>query len=199
MKFKTSQTQLQNITKTALFLCVIGLIVQFFPTQNKFKYQFEVGKPWSYELITASFDFPIYKSDQQIIKEREEILKDFTPYYKLDTTVINLQVNKLFSDWKKKSGKSPISQNYLKRKFKAIYSIGIISVEEYNKLIEDGRNNISCIMPNSVSHTQAIEDVYTPKTAYEEIIKEAPERLKSYDLNVYLVENLKYDLSLIHI
>jgi len=193
MKIKTSQTQLQNITKTALFLCVIGLIVQFFPNQNKFKYQFEVGKPWSYELITASFDFPIYKSEQQINKERDEILKDFTPYYKLDTTVINLQINKLFSDWKKKSGKLPISQNYLKRKFKSIYSSGIISVDEYNKLVEDNRNNISCIMPNSVSHTLSIEDVYTPKTAYEEIVKDAPERLKSYDLNLYLVENLKYD------
>jgi len=193
MKIKTTQAQLQNITKAALFVCLIGLIVELFPSQDKFKYQFEVGKPWSYELITASFDFPIYKSDQQISQEKDEILKDFTPFYHLDTSVNDIQIKKLFSDWKKKSGKLPISQNFIKAKFKSIYSIGIISIEEYNKLIEDGRENISCILPNRVTHSMAIENVYTPKTAYEEIVRDAPERLKSYDLNLYLVENLKYD------
>ncbi|HLP06052.1 MAG TPA: hypothetical protein VK152_11555 [Paludibacter sp.] len=76
MKLKITQSQLQNITKLGLFVCVIALIVQLFPSQNKFKYQFEVGKPWSYELMTAAFDFPIYKSESQIAKEQEEFLKD---------------------------------------------------------------------------------------------------------------------------
>lgn len=193
MKIKITPSQLQNITKAGLFVCIIALIVQFFPTESKFKYQFEVGKPWSYELITASFDFPIFKSDQQINKERNEILKDFTPYYQLDTTICEVQIKKLFSDWQKKSGKLPISQNYIIRKFKSIYSTGIISVEEYNKLVEEGRKNISCILPNRVTHSNSIENVYTPKTAYEEITRDAPERLKSYDLNLYLIENLKFD------
>jgi putative nucleotidyltransferase with HDIG domain len=193
MKIKTTQAQIQNLTKAALILCVIGLIVQFFPTQNKLKYQFEVGKPWSYELVTASFDFPIYKSEQEVNKEREEILKDFTPYYKLDTTVNNFQIKRLFSDLLKKNGRLPRSQNYLKSKFRSIYSQGIISVGEYNNLAIDARQNISCILPNRVTHTQSVDNVYTPKTAYEEIILNAPEDLKSFNLNLYLVENLKYD------
>ena len=193
MERNITQTQVQNITKFGLFICVIALIVQLFPTKNKFKYQFEVGKPWSYELITASFDFPIYKSDQQISKEKEEILKDFTPYFKLDSTKHNLQINKLFTDWKKKTGKFPISQKYIKHKFQNIYAVGIISVADYNKLLEDKRENISCITPSRVSHTLAVENVYTPKTAYEEILRDAPESIKSYDLNLYLVENLKFD------
>jgi len=193
MKIKINQAQLQIITKSGLFLCIIGIIVQLFPTQNKFKYQFEVGKPWSYELITASFDFPIYKSEQQINKERAEILKDFTPFFQLDTTASDVQIKKLFSDWKKKSGKLPVSPNYIKKKFNAIYSTGIISVEDYNKLLEDNRKNISCILPSRVTHYVSIENVYTPKTAYEEIIRDAPERLKSYNLNLFLTENLKYD------
>ena len=78
-----------------------------YPSEDKFKYQFEIGKPWTYELITASFDFPIYKSDKQIAKEKEDILKDYTPYYKLDTTVTNSQINKLLSDLQKKGETSP--------------------------------------------------------------------------------------------
>ena len=143
MKIKFTQSQLQNISKAALFLCVIAIIVQLFPIESKFKYQFEVGKPWSYELITASFDFPIYKSEQQINKEKEEILKDFTPYYLVNTNEQNVQVNKLFSEWKKKSGGSVRFQNYIQKKFQNIYGKGIISIEEFNKLKNDDREKIS--------------------------------------------------------
>ena len=193
MKIKIPQVNLHTLSKLGLFLLVIAFIVELFPTANKFKYQFEIGKPWSYELITASFDFPIYKSDEQLNKEREDLLKDFTPYFQLDTTVFNKQLNKLISDEQNKGVKLGLSGKYLKRKFKSIYTSGILSVEDYNKLLEDNRKNISCIRPNRVTHILTIDEVYTPKTAYEEIIKNAPEKIKSYDLNLYLTENLKYD------
>ncbi|MEI8085801.1 MAG: HDIG domain-containing metalloprotein [Paludibacter sp.] len=193
MKINFTQSQLQNITKAVLFVCVIAVIVQLFPIESKFKYQFEVGKPWSYELITASFDFPIYKSEQQILKEQEEMLKDFTPYFQTDTNEQNIQMNKLYSDWKKKSGSSVRYQSYIKNKFNSIYSKGIISNEVYNKLKDNGTTNISTILPNRMTRIVPIDEVYTPKTAYEEITKDAPEILKSYDINLYLVENLKYD------
>lgn len=193
MKIKITQSKLQNLTKAGLFICVIALIVQLFPTENKFKYQFEIGKPWSYELITASFDFPIYKSEQQITKEREETLKNYTPYFQHDTSIVKTQFVKLLSDWEKKNGNALRFQNYIKSKFSEIYSVGIISVEEYNKLLDNGRITISCIMPNRVTHTVPVEKVYTPKTAYEEIIRNSPEAIKSYDLNLYIIENLKYD------
>ncbi|MDD3321098.1 MAG: HDIG domain-containing protein [Paludibacter sp.] len=193
MKLKITQSGLQTIAKIGLFLCVIGLIIQFFPTENKFKYQFEIGKPWSYELITASFDFPVIKSDQQIAKEKEEILKNYTPFFKLDTLTEKIQFDKLVAECQKRTGGNTQYIEYLKTKFKHIYSTGIISVEEFNKLQDERRTGISCIMPNRVSHTISIDDIYTPKTAYEEIVRNAPETLKSYDLNLYLVENLKYD------
>lgn len=193
MKIKITQAQLKDIAKTGLFVCVIILIVQLFPRENKLKYQFEVGKPWSYQLITASFDFPVYKSEQQIAKEQAEILKDYKPYFQLYTIVYEQQLKKLFSNLEEKSGNSTSFQNYIRNKFKQIYSTGIISVEEYNKLLQESRKNISCILPNRVSHTISIEKVYTPKTAYEEIIRNAPEKIKSYNINSYLVENLKYD------
>jgi len=193
MKLKFTSIQLQHISRIGLFLCVVAFIVQLFPKENKFKYQFEVGKPWTYELITAAFDFPIYKSDQQVAKEREEVLKDYTPFFKLDTAVNAIQVNKMITEWQKNHGSQPDFQGIIKNKFNAIYAVGIISIEDYNKLLETKRNYISCISPDRVTRTVSINEVYTPKTAYEEIIRNAPEALKSYDLNLYLVENLRYD------
>jgi len=193
MKLKITQTHLQNLTKIGLFLCVIAIIVQLYPTKNKFKYQFEIGKPWSYELITASFDFPIYKSEQQITKEREEILKNFTPYFQLSTNVEEVELNRFFSEWKKKSGRAPRFQKLISEKFKSIYSYGIISVAEYNRLLVDSTKNISIILPNRMTRSIEMENLYTPKTAYEEIIQDAPEIIKSYNLDLYLIENLSYD------
>jgi putative nucleotidyltransferase with HDIG domain len=193
MQIKLTPVQRQHITRIGLFLSVAAIIVLLFPKENKFKYHFEVGKPWTYELITASFDFPIYKNDQQVAKERDEILKDFTPYYKLDTTANTIQINKMIADFQKTQGSQPAIQNYIKAKFKEIYSTGIISIEEYNKLLKDNRKYISCILPNRVTHTMPIESVYTPRTAYEEILKNAPEAMKSNNLNLYLVENLRFD------
>lgn len=193
MKIKITHSQLQNLTKLGLFLCVIVLILQLFPTENKFKYQFEIGKPWSYELITASFDFPIYKSDQQIVAEREEILKDYTPYFQLDTSAAKIQFDRFMSDRIKKGDDAPSYQRYIESKFTSIYSRGIISVEEFNKMTDQGMTNIACILPNRVTKTLDIKTVYTPKTAYEEIIRSSPEALKSYDLNEYLAPNLRYD------
>ena len=193
MKLNITQPRFQNITKIGLFVLLVVLIVMLYPSGDKFKYQFDIGKPWSYELITASFDFPIYKSDQQISKEKEEILKEYTPYFKLDTSVINWQISKLLSDLQKKGESSPRIPNYIKNKFKTIYSSGIISVDDYNKLLVDKKENISCILPNRVTHIIPIGNIYTPRKAYEEIIKDAPISLKSYDINMYLSENMKFD------
>lgn len=193
MKIKISTSQWQYIIKLGLFLVVIAIIVQLFPTENKFKYQFEIGKPWSYELITASFDFPIYKSDQQIEKEKNEVLKNYAPFFKLDSAVEIHQFKKLKADLFKETGEAPKYQKYIETKFRTIYSVGILSVEEYNKLENDDRTHISCIMPNRISHDITLNKVYTPKTAYEEVVKNAPEVIKSYDLNLYLTENLNYD------
>jgi cyclic-di-AMP phosphodiesterase PgpH len=193
MKQRITQPQLKNISKVGLFVLLGAIIVMLYPSENKFKYQFEIGKPWTYELITATFDFPIYKSDQQIAKEKEEILKDYTPYFKLDTTIINRQINRLFSDLQKKGESSPLIPAYIKNKFRSIYSAGIISVDEYNKLLIDKRENISCILPNRVTHIIPTANIYTPRTAYEEVINNAPVSLKQYDINRYLSENMKYD------
>ena len=83
MKLKINKAQLEAISKIGLILCIIAIIVQLFPSQNKFSYQFEIGKPWSYELITAAFDFPIYKNDHEIENEKKILLKDFNSYFSL--------------------------------------------------------------------------------------------------------------------
>ena len=53
---------------------------------NPFKYHFEVGQPWAYGLVTAEFNVPIYRTEAQLATEQQKVLRDYTPYYLLDTT-----------------------------------------------------------------------------------------------------------------
>lgn len=192
---KPTPLQLKHFARISLFLIVIGIIVGLFPNDNKFKYQFEVGKPWTYELITASFDFPIYKTDQQVVKERQRILTNYKPFYKLDTSIYVSQINKMVGEWQKSHAIDRTTGDLLKNKLKAIYSGGIISNDDYNKLLKNQTTSISCILPNRLTHDISIENLHTPRTAYEKIIGDAPVAFRSYNLNQYLVENLKFDSS----
>ena len=195
MKVRFSEQQKHHITRIAMFTFVAIITVALMPNGNKFKYQFEVGKPWTYGLITASFDFPIYKSDQQVAREKSELLKDFSPYYKLDATVSDLKIAELTKAWQSDMNASIAHINYTRDMLKRIYSTGIISIKEYNNLIKSKRKNITCIYPNRVTGTIPVSSLYTPRTAYETIIANAPGGFKPGNLNQFLIENLKFDSS----
>jgi putative nucleotidyltransferase with HDIG domain len=193
MKLKTNKKKLQNIFKILLALVVVFIIVELYPRESTFNYQFEEGKPWSYELMTAPFDFPIYKSDEQIEKEKKEILKNFTPYFNLDTTVMSTQLKKFEADWRKASNISPNLRSFIERKMKSIYSKGIISNDDYNNLQKWNVKRIYRILPGRISQLASLNEIYTPKTAYEELVKDGSENVRELNLNNYLVENLRYD------
>ncbi len=60
---------------------------------NPFKYHFEVGQPWAYGLVTAEANFAIYKTDAQLLEEQQQVMRDYTPCYLVDT---NSQYNTLY-------------------------------------------------------------------------------------------------------
>ncbi|NDV45842.1 HDIG domain-containing protein [Paludibacter sp. 221] len=197
MKLKLTKSHIQNLFKFGLFLCVVIIIIQLFPSADSFNYKYEVGKPWRHELITASFDFPIYKSDEQIAEERAEIMRNFTPYYQIDTTVIKTQYEKFISDFQRNNGYQPILRNTIQQKFNKIYSRGIISAEEQQKLFSEEKPEINCIYPDRLTRTVKVTSLYTPTTAYNEILNGGTvadkNLLDTYNLSSYLIENVKYD------
>ena len=72
-----------QIFRISAFIALAAIIVLIFPRYNNaFRYHFEVGKPWGYATLRADFDFPIYKTDEQMAKEKQQLLSTFTPYYK---------------------------------------------------------------------------------------------------------------------
>src|SRR5690554_8163283 len=70
-----------------VFIAAVLLITYIFPRQGSFKYSFNEGRPWQYGLLTAPFDFPVYKPADQLKAEQDSILEYYEPYFELDDII----------------------------------------------------------------------------------------------------------------
>src|ERR1035437_8087480 len=60
--------------RISLFFITALILLQSFPNEGKFRYEFQKGKPWLNEDLIAPFDFAILKTDADLKKERETAL-----------------------------------------------------------------------------------------------------------------------------
>ena len=67
----------QEIFRVLAFLVAIFVVVWQMPRTMKFKYEYQKMRPWQYESLYAPFNFPIYKTAEQLKAEEENSLKDF--------------------------------------------------------------------------------------------------------------------------
>ena len=135
---KKTQKIWGEIYKNGLFIISIVVIILLLPTTSLDPFQFEIGKPWQNDLLTAPFDFPIYKTSNDLAIERKNI-ETSASYFDYDSTVYYSEVenltkleNKLRSEYTLTSEDS-IALSYIKVKLKEIYSNGIISVWRYHR------------------------------------------------------------------
>lgn len=77
----------------ALFLILVFMM----PRSPKFNYDFRKGSPWLHETLVAQFDFPVLKTEAQLLEEREKAGSVFIPYYKLDGKVSSRSINAVSS------------------------------------------------------------------------------------------------------
>lgn len=189
-----------NIPTPVFFVLAIILIVYFSPREEKESYDEKVGRPWRYGLVTAPFDFPIYKPEAQLDFERDSILKNYTPYYSIDDTKADRAIAMLTNDAKdKKIGDEYLY--YINKKISEIYSNGIISISEYEKVGNPNLQQLNLVDTHNYSEIKNVSDFYTTKLAYEKLVKDLPSHLsaqviQSMDLNNYLYDNVIYNSEL---
>ncbi|HEY5570749.1 MAG TPA: HDIG domain-containing metalloprotein [Bacteroidales bacterium] len=195
----TGRRRNKIIKRIVLFVSSAILIAYFFPRDTQFRYTFSEGKPWKYEFLTAPFDFPIYKSEEVLRHEKDSITTSFSPYFQVKTQVPNENLEKLRTDYSTSLHKTiPASYfNYIENKLTEIYSKGVIHATTSDSLIRSGKKLVR-LAENNIYKSHTIIQLYTPISAYEAILNEAPgsldkELLKSCNLNNYIHENLLFD------
>ena len=187
--------------KTLIFITTVSIIVYFLPKEGKFNYdEFDINTPWKYGLLQASFDFPIYKNEQQVQKEQDSILATYQPYFHLDKEIGKSMQKKLREDYNKNlRNVLPVSNyiRYIERALEDIYNHGIISAEDVALINQDSIEQIQLIDKN-IGTEKSVEELYTIKEAYEHLLDVDTAYydkriLQLCNLNNYLTPNLIYD------
>ena len=189
----------QTIFQSLFFIAAVLLTLYFFPREGKFRYHFQEGKPWRYGLLTASFDFPIYKSSIQIKTEQDSVLKDFQPFYTFNPNIATKQSESLQIAYKTslKSKLPTYLYNLLQKEIQEVYQQEIVSSNDYERLQKEKITAIR-VLENNVSKTYLMSSLLSPRMAYEKIIENLPDEgsrslVHDCNLNNYLVENLSFD------
>lgn len=189
------QSVISHITKVSFVLALLLILIWLSPrSDNSFKYYFEIGKPWGYELMTAEFDFPIYKTDRQIEDEQMEVIREFAPIYRSDRAIVESQLSALADSSKVLSQKS---RELVVTRLRRIYDEGIMSAADKDRLVEQSTANISIMSEGHQSLLVSLGSVHSPATAYSllqnELHEHAPEVLHRIDIANFVVPNLTYD------
>lgn len=181
-----------------LLVSVVTLIY-FLPRESKFGYVYELNKPWHYPQLIASYDFVIYKTDDEVKRERDSVVRQFVPYYRVDSLVAEKQIAALRKDFY--AGKfRGIPVYYLPRlveNLRQIYARGILDVSDYEGFLK-GDSHVLRLIRGQEATTGEVENFFTIRTAYDYLLNRdkdalSQEALRECNLNDYLAVNVKND------
>ncbi|MBR1538469.1 MAG: hypothetical protein IJ636_03080, partial [Bacteroidales bacterium] len=69
------------------FIVLATLMILLWPKEGKFQYEYQKGRPWVYETLISPIDFPILKTEAEMLKEKEERASQTIAYYSYDPSV----------------------------------------------------------------------------------------------------------------
>ena len=203
---KTMQTKKKRIRiKTKIFVPLVFIIAvlfitYFFPRQGSFKYNFNEGRPWQYGLLTAPFDFPVYKPAAQLKAEQDSILEFYEPYFIIDEELKRNALAEFDADANLKARLAelpPEYKLYIRNKLNEVYDNGIMRSEDYDR-IRKSRTQTLRIKKGNVAESRKVETFFTIRSAYEKVLNDVPSSIdaniiKTANINEYISENVLFD------
>ncbi|MBK6396854.1 MAG: HDIG domain-containing protein [Bacteroidetes bacterium] len=213
--FVRLSNQHERISKIALIIVTVLMIVIALPKETQFNYTFQKGKPWAFENLMAPFDFAINKTEAELNEEKASVMKNSHPFYRFDDKLseqkIYLFKNELSDVWNKrfrtsaKNYKEIEQQDKLKQVqetigvqvLKMIYDKGIILINDKTKNINP--DGIITIVKDNIAEEHNLNDYYTIQTAFSfiqsqlENISAADQSLLAPLLENALSHNILYD------
>lgn len=187
------------LTVACTLLVSVVTLIYFLPRESKFGYVYELNKPWHYPQLIASYDFVIYKTDDEVKRERDSVVRQFVPYYRVDSLVAEKQIAALRKDFY--AGKfRGIPVYYLPRlveNLRQIYARGILDVSDYEGFLKSDSHVLRLIRGQEAT-TGEVENFFTIRTAYDYLLNRdkgalSQEFLRGCNLNDYLAVNVKND------
>jgi hypothetical protein len=207
---KTLKEKLLSYSKIILRVVIFGtaafVLYMVLPSEPKFKFEYQKGAPWKHENLVAPFDFAILKSATDLEAERKELLRSFSPYFIMDSLILNNILSELQKDLQHISEDDfPEKASFvseLSGELSLLYAQGILaSSPEALEILRD-KSDIYMITGNLVGKAPTA-DLLSEKSAYnlfrDKVIR-AREKysalnrvLDGFDPGKYIRSNLRYD------
>lgn len=78
---------MKNYRIISCFIVLAVLTLLLYPRVGKFQYEYQKGRPWVYETLISPIDFPILKSEAEMLAEKEARASETIDYYSYDPSV----------------------------------------------------------------------------------------------------------------
>lgn len=157
-----------SIAKVLAFVVAALLVWWQMPRTEKFKYEYQLAKPWQHETLYAPFDFPIYKDNETLWSENEAAAQKVLPIFVFDDaqtqTALNNVVAAFESSWKYDSHyNKQKSLDFLLKVYDSIENQGIVA---YEKAVENlSPDSKVSLVRNQVMRTVRYGDFFSMTSA----------------------------------
>lgn len=157
-------------------LCMI-VVTLFLPKQARFRFEYEKGKIWMQKNLISPYSFAIKKTNAEIEKDREEILKSVLPVYQNNDEMVQNSIQELNSEFEItwKSSRIPAQQKdtyklETNNLIREIYRRGLLN--PVKKFQRNGQNYNFSLLNNNVSRQLSTIDAFTIETALDYAAKQ---------------------------
>lgn len=178
-------------------IAVFAVLLFLLPRDGKFRYHYQKGRPWMYETLISPIDFPILKSEQELLKEKEERSSSVIPFFKYDETVKSRVIGGISSHDMPEDTAGTMA-DYIISLFGQIYDSGLVSAFSD----EESRNGVIIVQRDRRALEVPVEDIYDINSA-DLYVREnmrshfgeaaADSLYAALSLSAYYVPNLKFD------
>jgi putative nucleotidyltransferase with HDIG domain len=167
------QVRFTYLFKLFLFLSSVLVIVWLFPSQARFVYDYQEGRPWLDDDLIAPYNFAILKSPEILKSEREAVLSGFRPYYRKDTEATKAAL-KMFEENMAVSLQKELGSNNHRRQstiietglalLDSVFTKGIVTLEQVDGSIIDVFDVY--LLENNVARVRQYAGFLTLKNAF---------------------------------
>ena len=182
-----------NLKFVMMALCVIFVTLSL-PKQARFRFEYEKGKTWMQKDLYSPHSFSIRKTNEEIEKDRDDILKSVLPIYQNDVQVVENAMDAFSSEFETKWKSSGNPENSKEIYFTAgtsvlknMYAQGLMNpVKKYQR---NGINYNFSLVFNNVSTQLNTADAF--------LISDSTQLIKQKIKTYVTIENKEWLIQLI--
>ena len=185
-------------------IATIAILVLCMPGEgyNIFNYSYSVGEPWDYSTIIAKDSFPVLKSEETLMREKDSLKNYYEPYFRIEQTVKEQQIVAFTKDFKENL-QGQVPTYYLKHlidKLSELYDHGVMATDDYEKLKTEKTRYVRVFAQNE-SSARSVQNLYTAKSGYEFLMSEEDSTRYNHamllrcNLSRFVSCNLTYDVT----